>query len=57
MLLQNGLSGAPFGGADIPGFVGVPTDSLQIQFYQLGAYYPFFRSHNFIDNPVREPWL
>jgi len=57
MMLQNGLSGMPFGGADVPGFYGNPTDALSVQFYQLGSYFPFFRSHSHIDYPDREPWM
>jgi len=57
MVLQNGLSGHPFGGADVPGFYGMPTDALSVQFYQLGSYFPFFRAHDHIDYPNREPWL
>jgi alpha-glucosidase (family GH31 glycosyl hydrolase) len=30
MLLQNSISGHPFGGSDIPGFYGNPTDDLSI---------------------------
>jgi len=26
-------------------------------FFQMGMYYPFFRSHTHIDYPNREPWL
>lgn len=46
-----------FGGSDIPGYQGVPTQDLYVQFYQLGMFYPFFRAHCSIDNTVREPWL
>ena len=28
MLLQLGVSGHPFGGSDVPGFTGQPTDDL-----------------------------
>jgi alpha-glucosidase len=61
-----GLAGIVFGGADIPGFNGTPTDEIFIQFYQVGVYYPFFRAHcNMADPPgnmgvkgaTREPWL
>ena len=49
MLLQLGNAGNPFGGADVPGFSGVPTEELWIMFYQLGMYFPFFRAHSHID--------
>ena len=57
MILQNGLGGQLFGGADIPGFIGTPQEDLWVMFYQLGTYYPFMRAHSTIDNQNREPWL
>jgi alpha 1,3-glucosidase len=33
MLLSLGVSGIIFGGCDIPGFYGEPSDDLFIQFY------------------------
>lgn len=57
MLLQLGVSGHPFGGADVPGFYGDVTDDLYVQFYQLGAWYPFFRAHSHINYQNREPWF
>lgn len=56
-LLSTGVSGMFFGGSDIPGYQGVPSQDLYIQFYQLGMFYPFFRAHCSIDNTDREPWL
>ena len=46
MILQLGNAGHPFGGADVPGFSGTPTEELWIMFYQLGMYFPFFRAHS-----------
>jgi len=46
MLLSLGVSGIIFGGCDISGFYGEPSDDLFIQFYQLGVFYPFMRAHN-----------
>lgn len=57
IILSIGLSGHPFGGADVPGFTGaLPTDEVYIMFYQLGMYYPFFRAHADITFTDREPW-
>jgi alpha 1,3-glucosidase len=56
MIMQNGLAGNIFGGADVPGFIGVPSEEIWVRFYQLGMYYPFFRAHCSIDNVDREPW-
>jgi len=44
MILQAGISGNPFGGADVPGNIGFASDDLFIQFYQLGAMLPLFRA-------------
>jgi len=57
MLLQLSTSGIVFGGTDVPGFMGVPSDDLYIQFYQLGVFMPFFRAHCDISSQNREPWL
>ena len=57
MLLTAGLSGLPFGGADIPSFAGEHTDHTLIKAYQLGKFMPYFRAHSHLNNQVREPWL
>ena len=57
MLLQNGVGGNVFGGADIPGFMGNPPDEMWVRMYQLGMYFPFFRAHSHLENTHREPWL
>ena len=57
MLLSLGVSGIGFTGADIPGFFGHPTDELYILFFELGAFYPFMRSHNNFETPNREPFI
>lgn len=44
-------------GADVPGFYGKPSDELYAMFYQLGAFYPFFRAHGHIEFERREPYL
>lgn len=61
MLMQAGNAGHPFGGADIPGFYGYPTDDLFVMFYQVGMWYPFFRAHSqqvklSFTPRDREPW-
>jgi len=56
-LLNLGLSGLNYGGSDIPGFFGSPSDDVFVQFYQLGMFYPFFRAHCTIEYQKREPWL
>lgn len=46
-----------FTGADVGGFFGNPEPELLVRWYQLGAFYPFFRAHAHHDTKRREPWL
>ncbi|KAF2455613.1 glucosidase II alpha subunit [Lineolata rhizophorae] len=57
MILNNGISGFPFAGADVGGFFGNPSKELLTRWYQAGAFYPFFRGHAHIDTRRREPYL
>ncbi|XP_057492733.1 probable glucan 1,3-alpha-glucosidase [Actinidia eriantha] len=57
MILTLGLTGITFSGADVGGFFGNPEPELLVRWYQLGAYYPFFRAHAHHDTKRREPWL
>lgn len=57
MLLNQGVTGFPFAGADVGGFFGNPSKELQTRWYQAGAFYPFFRAHAHIDTRRREPYL
>ncbi|KAL4788496.1 glycosyl hydrolases family 31-domain-containing protein [Aspergillus varians] len=57
MILNNGISGFPFAGADVGGFFQNPSKELLTRWYQTGIWYPFFRAHAHIDNRRREPYL
>lgn len=57
MLLSLGVTGLPFAGADVGGFFGNPDPELLTRWYQLAAYYPFFRGHAHLETKRREPWL
>jgi len=57
MIMQNGISGVPFGGTDIPGFYGEVSENMWVRFYQIGIYYPFMRAHAHRDFQNREPWI
>ncbi|KAI0596727.1 alpha glucosidase-like protein [Biscogniauxia sp. FL1348] len=57
MVLNQGISGFPFAGADVGGFFGNPEPDLQSRWYQAGAFYPFFRGHAHIDARRREPFM
>lgn len=56
MLMNLGLSGFPFVGADIGGFVGYPSPELFTRWLQLGVFYPFMRAHTDISTPDQDPW-
>lgn len=57
MILNQGVSGYPFGGADVGGFFGNPSKELQTRWFQAGAFYPFMRGHAHIDTRRREPYM
>ena len=57
MILNNGISGFPFAGADVGGFFGNPAKELLTRWYQAGIFYPFLRAHAHIDTRRREPYL
>lgn len=57
MVLNQGISGFPFAGADVGGFFGNPSKELLTRWYQTGIYYPFFRGHAHIDTRRREPYI
>ncbi|UQA60674.1 TIM-barrel domain-containing protein [Polyangium aurulentum] len=56
MLIGLGLSGVPFVGADIPGFVGRADGELFTRWMQAGLFYPLMRNHGARGAPPREPW-
>ncbi|PGH27144.1 hypothetical protein AJ80_01100 [Polytolypa hystricis UAMH7299] len=57
MVLNNGIAGFPFAGADVGGFFGNPSKELLTRWYQAGVFYPFLRAHAHIDTRRREPYL
>jgi len=57
MLLGMSIAGLPFVGADVGGFFNNPDGELMARWYELGAYYPFFRNHAHQDTERRELWL
>lgn len=51
-----GLSGVPFVGCDIGGFIGRPDPELYTRWMQAASLSPFMRSHTVYDTPDQEPW-
>jgi alpha-glucosidase len=56
MLLNLSLSGVAFCGADIGGFFRSCTPELYARWIQLGALYPFARTHSMWASRRQEPW-
>jgi alpha-glucosidase len=55
-LLGVGVSGFPFVGSDISGFVRPASGELYARWLQVGVFYPFMRSHTELGTPDKEPW-
>ncbi len=56
MCLNFGLSGQPFNGPDIGGFMGNATPDLFAHWIAIGAFYPFSRAHKEVTGKNHEPW-
>ena len=56
MVVGLGLSGIPFTGPDVGGFMGAPTAELYTRWLQMSVFFPFFRTHTAIGTPDQEPW-
>jgi alpha-glucosidase len=51
-----GLSGIPFAGYDVGGFVGEASAKLFARWITIGSLSPFFRGHTMINTRDSEPW-
>jgi alpha-glucosidase len=56
MCLALSVSGQPFVGSDIGGFIGMPSPELFARWLQLGVFTPLMRAHSAINEPNKEPW-
>jgi len=56
-MLNLGLSGFSWSGADIPGFIGGASPELATRWFEIGAFTPVYRAHAANDAPRAEPWV
>ncbi|MGK7388861.1 MAG: glycoside hydrolase family 31 protein [Candidatus Cyclobacteriaceae bacterium M2_1C_046] len=56
MVNSLGLSGVPFTGYDVGGFIDNADEKLFARWIAIGAFSPFFRGHSMINSRDSEPW-
>lgn len=56
MILNLGLSGVTFSGADVGGFAHDSNGELLVRWTQAAMFMPFFRNHSAIESIRQEPW-
>ena len=56
-LINLGLSGFSYSGADVGGFTGGPAPELMTRWFEVAAFTPIFRDHSMKDAPRAEPWV
>ena len=56
-LINLGLSGFSYSGADVGGFAGGPSPELLTRWFEIGAFTPVFRDHAATGTPRAEPWV
>ena len=56
-LINLGLSGFSYAGADVGGFTGGPSPELMTRWFEIAAFTPIFRDHSAKDTPRAEPWV
>ncbi len=56
MFTSLGLSGEPFVGSDVGGFIGRGSGELLVRSYQVSFLAPFCRNHKVMDGYDQEPW-
>jgi alpha-glucosidase len=57
MLLNLGMSGFAYSGADVGGFIGAPTPDLMTRWVEIAAFTPLFRAHSEKGTPPKELWV
>ena len=54
--MAHNIIGIPLAGSDICGFIGDTTPELCARWHMVGAFYPFSRNHNNINQRPQEPY-
>jgi alpha-glucosidase len=57
MLLNLGMSGFAFSGADVGGFIGTPSPELMTRWVEIAAFTPIFRAHSEKGTARKELWV
>jgi alpha-glucosidase len=57
MLLNLGMSGFAFSGADVGGFIGAPNPELMTRWIEIASFTPIFRAHSEKGTPRKELWI
>jgi alpha-glucosidase len=57
MLLNLGMSGFAYSGADVGGFIGTPSPELMTRWIEIAAFAPIFRAHSEKGTPPKELWV
>lgn len=55
-VLGLGLSGIPYSGPDIGGFLGNPSGELYVRWFQMATFFTFCRTHSSTSVEPRSPW-
>lgn len=56
-LINLGLSGFAYSGADVGGFTGGPSADLLTRWFEIATFTPVFRDHSAKGTPRAEPWV
>lgn len=56
-LINLGLSGFAYAGADVGGFTGGPSPELLTRWFEIASFTPIFRDHAAKGTPRAEPWV
>jgi alpha-glucosidase len=56
IVITVGISGLPFFGSDVGGFIGYPSPELYTRWLEAGVFHPLFITHSGNENHTLDPW-